>query len=188
MNPLGRVIGVPAELIAGLRVLPRLARDMEKVREATECMPDVRQATTDMERHTRSLPEVVEALNGVGKGTELLGPMDKRMETIEGAMPVLVEVQQHLAQLPETMEKLDRGVAEMAEVLERLLVSMQELNGTLHHLDGSVGPLGRLAGRLPGGGKREREATETAGEPPPPDAETRVGDVPAPTDDGNGGK
>jgi hypothetical protein len=63
----------------------------------------------------------------------------------------------------------------MATVLERLLVSMDELNTTLGRLEGSIGPLGRLAGRLPGGGRREREGN---GEPPPPDASARASDGP----------
>ena len=175
MNPIGRVIGVPADLIAGLRVLPKLARDMEAVREATNCMPDVRQATTDMERHTRALPEVLDSLNTVADGASVLRPMDERMQTIEGAMPVLVEVQQHLAQLPETMERLDTGVKEMSENLDRLLVALEQLSANLTSLDGAMGPIGRLAQRIPGG--RRTEA-------PPPDAATREADVPPPPANG----
>ena len=63
------------------------------------------------------------------------------MATIEGAMPVLVEVQRHLAQVPETLEHLDARLAELSETLERLLVAME--------------PLSRVAGRFPG---RSRQA------------------------------
>jgi DNA repair ATPase RecN len=176
MNPIGRVIGVPAELIAGLRVLPKLARDMEAVRDATDCMPDVRQATTDMERHTRALPEVLDSLNTVAHGASVLRPMDERMQTIEGAMPVLVEVQQHLAQLPETMERLDAGVNEMSEKLDRLLIALEQLSVNLTSLDGAMGPIGRLAQRIPGGRR--------AAEAPPPDAATRAADAPPPPSNG----
>ncbi|MDQ3934490.1 MAG: ATP-binding cassette domain-containing protein [Actinomycetota bacterium] len=162
MNPIGRVIGVPAELIAGLRVLPKLARDMEAVREATEAMPDVRQATTDMERHTRALPDVLDSLNTVAEGIAMLKPMDERMQTIEGAMPVLVEVQQHLAQLPETMDSLDAGVKEMSANLDRLLIALEQLSANLTSLDGAMGPIGRLAQRIPGG-KRTGDIVVSAG-------------------------
>jgi hypothetical protein len=169
VNPLGRVFGMPADVIAGLRVLPKLARDMEKVELATRSLSDVEHSTAAMERHTRVLPEVIGALDKLGDATGVLPGMDERMETIAGAMPVLVEVQRDLAQLPETMDRLDKGVKEMAGVLERLLVSMDELNTTLGHLEGSVGPLGRLAGKLPGG-RRERETAEQDGDSlPPPD-------------------
>ena len=56
---------------------------------------------------TQPLPEVAEA-------TAVLPGMDQRMATIEGAMPTRVEVQEHLADLPETI----RG---MTTVLEKLL-------------------------------------------------------------------
>ncbi len=62
------------------------------------------------------------------------------MAKIEGAMPVLVEVQQHLAQLPETIESLNANIDEL-----------QTLMGRLHD---SLEPLGRLADRIPGGGRR----------------------------------
>jgi hypothetical protein len=55
-------------------------------------------------------------------------------------MPVLVEVQQHLARLPETIEGLNAGIAELVGLMERLHESLE--------------PLGRLADRLPGGGAR----------------------------------
>ncbi|HEX8745417.1 MAG TPA: hypothetical protein VF712_19990 [Thermoleophilaceae bacterium] len=176
MNPFGRVTALPADVIAGLRALPGLARDIAQIAAATDRLPQVERATTDMERHTRVLPEVIESLGKLGEATQVLVPMDGRMQNIEGAMPVLVEVQQHLAQLPQTMERLDRGVVEMAGVLERLLISMDELNTTLGNLEGSVGPLGRLAGRLPGGGKRESEAKQAA--PPAPEAAARASDGP----------
>ena len=180
MNPLGRVIGLPAEVVGALRVLPQLARDMAEVREATRDLPDVREATTAMARNTSTLPDVLGSLETVAQGTAVLRPMDERMQTIEGAMPVLVEVQQHLAQLPETRERLDRGVTQMAAVLERLLVSMDELNTTLGNLEGSVGPLGRLAGKLPGGRRdRDSDAPPPAVAPPPADS-ARVSDGPPP--------
>ncbi len=163
MNPIGRVVGLPADLVAGLRVLPKLARDMEAVREATNAMPDVRQATTDMERHTRALPEVLESLNVVAEGAVVLKPMDERMQTIEGAMPVLVEVQQHLAQLPETMTdltdvlgkllesmiRLDKNVSALHETLEPLAPAMARLDQDVNSLHDVVEPLGRIADRVP---------------------------------------
>jgi hypothetical protein len=62
--------------------------------------------------------------------------MDERMATIEGAMPVLVEVQRHLAQVPATLEQLDEGLEELSATLGRLLVAME--------------PLSRVADRFPG--------------------------------------
>jgi hypothetical protein len=54
-------------------------------------------------------------------------------------MPVLVEVQRHLAQLPETMGTL--------------LTALDELNRSVDTLQAVVEPMGRLANRVPGGKK-----------------------------------
>ena len=57
-------------------------------------------------------------------------------------MPLLVEVQRHLAQVPETLARLDTRLGELSETLERLLVAME--------------PLSRVADRFPG---RSRQPT-----------------------------
>lgn len=175
MNPFGLVAGLPADVVAGLRALPGLARDMREVRAATRTLPEVREATTAMARHTAALPEVLGSLNEVAAGAAVLRPMDERMQTIEGAMPVLVEVQQHLAQLPETMAGLDATLTEMSQNLTKLLAALEHLSADLTSLEGSVGPLGRLAQRLPGGKRVENGPTH-----PPPEGTARVDDAPPP--------
>jgi hypothetical protein len=109
---LGGVTGFPADAIAALRKLPDIAENTRVMRE-----------------HTEALERVADALDRVAADTGVLQPMDKRMATIEAAMPLLVEIQRDLSQLPEIIEGL-RASAE-----------------TLHE---AVKPLGRLAGRVPG--------------------------------------
>ncbi|HEU4737568.1 MAG TPA: hypothetical protein VFS54_00650 [Solirubrobacterales bacterium] len=109
---LGGVTGFPADAIAALRKLPDIAENTRVMRE-----------------HTEALERVADALDRVAADTGVLRPMDKRMETIEAAMPLLTEIQRDLSQLPEIIEGL-RASAE-----------------TLHE---AVKPLGRLAGRVPG--------------------------------------
>jgi hypothetical protein len=65
-------------------------------------------------------------------------------------MPILVEVQRHLAQLPETIESLDERIGKLSEVLERMLATMNHLDESVVELQGAVEPVGRLASRLPG--------------------------------------
>jgi len=91
----------------------------------------------------------------VGDATAVLRPMDARMASIEGAMPVLVEVQQHLARVPDTLEHLDAGLTRMSDTLDRLLVALERLDAELASLDSAVGPLGRLAQRFPGRSRRD---------------------------------
>jgi archaellum component FlaC len=129
VNPLG-VVSFPGELAAGLRALPELLAILRDVREDTRRMAD----------NTDTLADVDEHLAEVDRVASVLPRMDERMAQIEGAMPVLVEVQQHLAQLPETIEGLNRGIAELVALMERLHDSLE--------------PLGRLAERVPGAGRR----------------------------------
>jgi hypothetical protein len=90
----------------------------------------------------------------VAAATQVLPPMDERMAAIEGAMPVLVEVQRHLARVPETLEHLDTRLADLSATLERLLVSLEGLDRNVGSLHAAVGPLSRVAERLPGRGRR----------------------------------
>ena len=124
-NPLG-LIAVPGELVAALRVLPEVLDALREVRSDTRRMAD----------NTDALPDVQEHLAEVAAQASVLPPMDERMAHIEAAMPVLVEVQQHLARLPETIEGLNAGIAELVGLMERLSDLLE--------------PLGRLADRVPG--------------------------------------
>lgn len=71
-----------------------------------------------MADNTAELPDVRAQLEQVAEMTSVLPQMDQRMATIEEAMPVLVEVQQHLARRPETIEGLNRGIAELVGLME----------------------------------------------------------------------
>ena len=164
MNPIGFAAAIPTELFGALRALPRLARDIAKIAETTSALPAVERATVAMEEHTRAIAQLREDMSEVAEATKVLPPMDERMANIEAAMPVLVEVQQHLTVMPQTLARLDASVAGMATLLEQLLVTMEELTDTLTSLEGSVGPLGRLAGRLPGGRRAARAAARAEAE------------------------
>jgi hypothetical protein len=129
VNPLG-IVSVPGELAAALRVLPEVLDALRRVGEDTRWMAE----------NTAELPAVRAHLDEVSEMTRVLPPMDERMANIEQAMPVLVEVQQHLARLPEAIEGLSAGMAELVGLMERLQESLE--------------PLGRLADRMPGGGRR----------------------------------
>ena len=76
------------------------------------------------------------------------------MATIEDAMPVLVEVQQHLAKLPETMQNLEAGISGLTELLTQLVGSLETLDTNVAALQESMEPVGRLADKLPGSSRR----------------------------------
>jgi hypothetical protein len=106
VNPLG-IVSAPGELAASLRTLPELLDALRQVGDDTRRMAD----------NTAELPDVRAQLERVAEMTSVLPQMDRRMATIEEAMPVLVEVQQHLAKLPETIEGLNRGIAELVGLM-----------------------------------------------------------------------
>jgi hypothetical protein len=74
-------------------------------------------------------------------------------------MPVLVEVQQHLARVPDTLADLDRGVGRLSDQLERMLGSLTALATSVEELDERLVPIGRLASF---GRRRNRRAAAAA--------------------------
>jgi hypothetical protein len=140
MTPIDRLLGLPADLLTGLQQLPSMARNLDTM---TSILAKVA-------ADTRALPGLHKDMRKVGDATAILGPMDERMANIEKTMPILVEVQRHLAQLPETIEALDDRIARLSEVLEKMLETMNHLDTSVVDLQGAVEPVGRLASRLPG--------------------------------------
>jgi hypothetical protein len=101
------------------------------------------------------LPAIARNTEAMAEATQAIAVIDERMSNIEAAMPVLVEVQQHLARLPETIEGLDVRVAELSVLLQKMLDSMNELAVSVDAMQEAVGPLGRLARRLPRQGRAD---------------------------------
>jgi hypothetical protein len=136
-NPLN----APAELIAALKYLPLIAEN-----------------TASMARDTEALAQIERDMAAVAERTKGITTMDERMTNIEATMPVLVDVQKDLAMVPEIIAKLDTRI-------EALSVLLDELAKSVAGLQRSITPLGRIAGRLPGGSrpaKHELEAEPSA--------------------------
>jgi hypothetical protein len=129
-NPLGG----GAELVGALRVLPKIAEN-----------------TRSMARDTKALSELRRDIAKVAERTEGITTIDARMANIEAAMPMLVDIQKDLANLPDVIARLDDRIGKLSLLLAELATSMEELHGSLT-------PLGRLAGRLPGGRASKSES------------------------------
>ena len=119
MAPRLPIPSLPIDLLNALRVLPGMARDTARMAESTEVLTTV---AADMSR--------------VAQLTEGIERMDQRMANIEAAMPILVEVQEHLSNLPETMARLDARLNELGDRLDALQRSLE--------------PIGTAASRIPG--------------------------------------
>ena len=94
----------------------------------------------DLANVWRSLPLVADRLDEIAGSTRELPQ----------SMPVLVEVQQHLAALPEVMQTIGTGLEQLTNLMDRLLGSIDALDGNVKALQGSLDPIGRVADRIPG--------------------------------------
>jgi methyl-accepting chemotaxis protein len=137
-KPWDWLLGVPNDLGAALRMLPQIAEN-----------------TKSMAADTARLREVSQILERITKDT---GPMSERIEVIADSMPVLVEVQGHLAELPETMARLEQRLDALTVLIERMLASVQAVGENVGEIQESIGPVSRLARRLPGQRRRDRAA------------------------------
>jgi uncharacterized protein YoxC len=141
---------MPADVVAGLRLLPTIAESTAAMAEVTKALPRIEREIKAVAKATQALPPLSQSMSDVAETTRVLPPMDDRMASIENAMPVLVEVQKSLARVPDTLERLDTGVTELSGLLDRLLHALDELGESVNALHAAVGPIGRIARRLPG--------------------------------------
>jgi len=108
MTPLGlpsldKISALPTDVLAALRTIPEIVENTAAMKEHTAQLGRVADALDRVAGDTAALPGLREEMAEVNGATDVLGGMAARLETIEAAMPVLVEVQGHLAALPETM-------------------------------------------------------------------------------------
>jgi len=155
---------LPSDLIRLLRSLPLVADRLDAIAASTSEVPKMRAGIDALGGDTQRIAGVQEALerlavemaglkDELGRvvgATNVLPTMDGRMAEIEASMPVLVEVQRHLSKLPETMDTLGEGLDGLAGLLDRLLASIERLDGNVGSLRSSLEPIGRIADRVPG--------------------------------------
>jgi hypothetical protein len=122
----------PLGLLGALRVLPELAEKMDAIRE-----------------EVRRVADATAPLGQVANTTEVLPPMYERMSEIQQAMPVLVTVQEHLADLPEVMTGLAQNLERLTTLMEGMMTSIDQLDENVSSLRAAVEPLGRVADRIP---------------------------------------
>jgi hypothetical protein len=148
--PFGRIVALPTDVLAGLRVLPAIAEHTAAMKEHTAVLREIADGMKGVSADTEVLPKVQRDMSRVAELTSVLEPMDERMAAIQDAMPTLVVVQQHLARVPDTLERLDGHISDLSLLLERLVANTEALASSVDSLYHAVGPLGRLAQRFPG--------------------------------------
>jgi hypothetical protein len=147
---LDRIAALPSDVIEALRTLPRIFENTRGIEEHTVRLVDIARFLEGVKSDTEALPPLREDMARVAEATSVLRGMDRRMTTIEEAMPVLVKVQKHLDRLPETMERLDDRIERLSGLMENLLTALEALNTSVDTLHGGMQPMARLASRVPG--------------------------------------
>jgi methyl-accepting chemotaxis protein len=115
---------------------------------------------TDVLAALRTIPEIVENTRAMKEHTAQLGRVADALDRVAGdtsALPALRDDLVVLNHLPETLERLDKGIEgldggieQLSGLMERILTAVAGLNESVETLQGAVGPMGRIASRLPG--------------------------------------
>lgn len=103
---LDRISALPTDVLASLRTIPEIVENTRAMKEHTAQLARVADALDRVAGDTAALPGLREEMAAI---SDTIAGVDTRLAAVEAAMPVLVEVQGHLAALPETMGRLDRG-------------------------------------------------------------------------------
>jgi methyl-accepting chemotaxis protein len=131
MSPLGlpsldKISALPADVLGALRLIPEIVEN-----------------TRAMKEHTAQLTRVADALDRVAADTSSL-PL------LRADLVVLNKLPETLGRLDKGVEGLDAGIDQLSELMERILTAVAGLNESVETLQGAVGPMGRLASRVPG--------------------------------------
>lgn len=131
MTPLGlpsldKISALPADVLGALRMIPEIVENTQAMKE-----------------HTAQLTRVADALDRVAADTSALPPL-------RADLVVLNHLPETLERLDKGIEGLDAGIDQLSELMERILTAVAGLNASVETLQGAVGPMGRLASRVPG--------------------------------------
>ena len=138
-----RLLRLPGDLAEALAIVPAIAEHTASLYEMTRTLKRISDDTA-------ALPPLRADMERVAEATSILPEVNAKLKAISDAMPVLVEVQRHLAQLPETVAGLDAGVDRLSLLIEQMLPAMEALGGNVETLREELGPVSRLASRVPG--------------------------------------
>jgi methyl-accepting chemotaxis protein len=131
MTPLGlpsldKISALPADVLGALRMIPEIVENTQAMKE-----------------HTAQLSRVADALDRVAADTAALPPL-------RADLVVLNQLPQTLERLDKGVEGLDDGIDQLSDLMERILTAVAGLNASVETLQGAVGPMGKLASRIPG--------------------------------------
>src|SRR4029077_18509017 len=106
-------------------------------------IPEIVENTRAMKEHTAQLSRVPDALDRVAADTSALPPW-------VADLVVLNKLPETLGRLDKGIEGLDAGIDQLSELMERILTAVADLSDSVETLQGAVGPMGKLASRIPG--------------------------------------
>lgn len=119
---------------------------------------------------TEALPSVGDYMGQIAEATSVLVGMNGRIAAIEDAMPAILGIQRDLGQLPDTTSRLDGSIDHLNDLLAQMLTSLEGLAVSVEELRVEVGPVSRLASRVPG----RRKSASRRSEPERADAQATL--------------
>ena len=176
MATLPELARVPSDLVTlTLRSLAFPFAVLAELRRLNRTLAEVALLRTDVGPHLEHLPNL-EALQSIKGSLDRLsqpgGALDRladisetldRLAALDESLPRLVDATSALPELPERVRSVEGLVGDAVGNLDRLQPSLDQLGAQIAELQevigglgGALEPIGRLAGRMPGGTRRAR--------------------------------
>ena len=134
------------DLVAAVRVLPRLSEQLDRIAEGTDALPEMRTAILRLAEDASVLPDVHREIGAMTRATTA---MERHTSSISETVPALVT-------LEESLPGLVPVLGDLTALIERLQGSLGQLERKVHTLADVAEPLqgaaervGRIADRLP---------------------------------------
>jgi hypothetical protein len=149
------------QLVTAGGPLDRLA-DISETLERLASLEESLQKLGDLDESLRRLGALEESLQKLGAldaSLDRIAAVAMSLERLADStetLPALADATAALPDLPGRVRAVEERVIAIGQQLGTLQPTLDRLAGSIAELEGSVGSLGRLAERVPGGGQRRR--------------------------------
>jgi ABC-type transporter Mla subunit MlaD len=158
-------VGPHLEHLPNLEALQGIRQSLDRLSQpggALDRLADISQTLdrlAELDTSLKQLGALEESLNAIAAVAEAVA----QLATVTDHLPQLVDATSALPELPDRVRSVEGLVADAVGNLDRLQPSLDrlgeqitELQGVIGGLGGALEPIGRLAGRVPGGTPRSR--------------------------------
>jgi hypothetical protein len=160
-----RDVGPHLEHLPNLEALQGIRRSLDRLSQpggALDRLADISETLdrlAELDQSLRQLGMLEQSLNEIAEVAQAVA----QLANVTDHLPQLVEATAALPELPDRVRSVEGLVGDAVGNLDRLQPSLDqlgtqisELQGVIDGLGGALEPIGRLAGRVPGGNRRSR--------------------------------